>query len=55
LEVRIEAACRQLQTTTKGVEQIARAAGFGSADVMRRAFLRTIGTTPKAYRLQYRS
>ena len=55
LEMRVEAASRQLQTTDKGMDQIARATGFSSADVMRRAFLRTIGATPKAYRLQYRS
>jgi transcriptional regulator GlxA family with amidase domain len=55
LQMRVEAARRHLEATDKGLDQIAVATGFGSADVMRRAFLRTIGTTPRAYRMQYRS
>ena len=49
-EVRIESARRQLETTEKGLEEIAAASGFKSAEVMRRAFLRCVGTSPSAYR-----
>ncbi len=51
LAARIEAARRQLQTTSRSLEQIARACGFGGADAMRRAFLRTVGISPRALRL----
>jgi len=50
LQVRAEAARRQLERTDKGFKQIAMAAGFGSADVMRRAFVRLLGITPRHYR-----
>jgi transcriptional regulator GlxA family with amidase domain len=51
LQVRVEAARRQLERTDKGLKQVASATGFGSVDVMRRAFLRLLGTTPRRYRL----
>ena len=51
-----QARVRQLVTgseqTDGGLKQIAAACGFGSADVMRRAFLRFVGTTPHRYRRQ---
>jgi transcriptional regulator GlxA family with amidase domain len=50
LQVRIEAAQRMLERTRKGLHQIARACGFSSADAMRRAFIRTLRTTPLSYR-----
>jgi transcriptional regulator GlxA family with amidase domain len=49
-QIRIEAARRQLAQTGKSLEQIAASCGFGSADLMRRAFVRMIGTTPARYR-----
>jgi len=49
-QLRVEAARRQLAQTEKGIEQIASSCGFGSADLMRRAFVRTIGITPARYR-----
>jgi transcriptional regulator GlxA family with amidase domain len=49
-QLRIEAARRQLAQTGKSLEQIAASCGFGSADLMRRAFVRTIGITPARYR-----
>ena len=52
LEMRAEAARRQLETTDQGLKQIAAACGFGSTDSMRRAFLRSVGTTPHKYRRQ---
>lgn len=53
LHVRVETARRQLERTDKGLKQIAIAAGFGSADVMRRAFVRLLGITPRHYRNQF--
>jgi len=46
LEMRVEAARRMLERTGKGLEQIALACGFSSADAMRRALLRTLRITP---------
>ena len=53
LQMRVEAARRQLERTDKGFKQIAMSAGFGSADVMRRAFVRLLGITPRHYRNQF--
>jgi transcriptional regulator GlxA family with amidase domain len=50
LQMRVDAARRQLERTEKGLEQIAIASGLGSSDVMRRAFLRLLGMTPRRYR-----
>jgi transcriptional regulator GlxA family with amidase domain len=52
LQARVEAARHRLEQTDGGLKQIAAACGFGSADVMRRAFLRSVGTTPHKYRRQ---
>ncbi len=49
-QLRVEAARRQLSQTEKSIDQIAVNCGFGSADLMRRAFVRTIGITPARYR-----
>jgi transcriptional regulator GlxA family with amidase domain len=48
--MRVEAARRQLEDTDRSIEQIARSCGFVSADLMRRAFIRSVGTTPGRYR-----
>ena len=50
LQARVEAARRQLERSDDGVKQVAAAAGFGNADVMRRAFVRLLGLTPRRYR-----
>jgi transcriptional regulator GlxA family with amidase domain len=50
MQVRVEAACRLLERTDRGLKQIAANAGFGSVDVMRRAFVRRLGLTPRRYR-----
>ena len=50
LQMRVEAARRQLERTDGGLKQVASAAGFGSVDVMRRAFVRLLGLTPRRYR-----
>jgi transcriptional regulator GlxA family with amidase domain len=50
LQVRVEAARRQLEVTESGLKQVASAAGFGNVDLMRRAFVRLLGITPRRYR-----
>jgi transcriptional regulator GlxA family with amidase domain len=50
LQMRVEAARRHLERTEMGLKQVASAAGFGSVDVMRRAFTRLLGITPCRYR-----
>jgi len=50
LQMRVEAARRLLERTDGGLKQVASAAGFGSADVMRRSFVRLLGLTPSRYR-----
>jgi transcriptional regulator GlxA family with amidase domain len=50
LQTRVEAARRMLERSGSGLKRVAAAAGFGSADVMRRAFVRLLGTTPRRYR-----
>ena len=49
-QMRVEAARRQLEDTDRSIEQIARNCGFVRADLMRRAFSRSVGTTPGRYR-----
>jgi len=50
LQMRVEAARRQLERTDDGLKQVASHAGFGNVDVMRRAFVRLLGITPRRYR-----
>src|SRR4029453_14977606 len=50
LQLRVETARRQLERTERGLKQVASGAGFGSVDVMRRAFVRLLGITPRRYR-----
>jgi transcriptional regulator GlxA family with amidase domain len=50
LQMRVEAARRQLERSDLGLKRVASAAGFGSVDVMRRAFVRLLGLTPRRYR-----
>ena len=52
LQMRAEAVRRRLEATDQGLKQIAAACGFSSTDSMRRAFLRSVGTTPQKYRRQ---
>jgi transcriptional regulator GlxA family with amidase domain len=54
LQVRVEAALRQLERTDRCFKQIALDCGFGSADVMRRSFVRLVGVTPSLYRHRIR-
>jgi transcriptional regulator GlxA family with amidase domain len=50
LQVRVEAARHQLERSNGGLKHVASVAGFGSADAMRRAFVRLLGITPRRYR-----
>jgi transcriptional regulator GlxA family with amidase domain len=50
LQMRVEAARRVLERTNGGLKRVASIAGFGSVDVMRRAFVRLLGITPRRYR-----
>lgn len=52
-QLRVEAARRSLEQTHRSVEEIASSCGFRSAEVMRRAFLRALGTSPSQYRERF--
>jgi transcriptional regulator GlxA family with amidase domain len=51
---RVEAARRRLEESSAGVEIIATESGFNSAEIMRRAFLRTVRVNPADYRHRFR-
>ena len=53
--VRVETARRLLEDSDDGVEAVAAAAGFGTAETMRRTFLRLVRTTPTEYRRRFRA
>ena len=55
LRLRVEAARRLLEQTDGSIGQVATAVGFRSADVLRRAFLRLLGTPPVRYRQHFRT
>jgi transcriptional regulator GlxA family with amidase domain len=52
--VRLEHARRLLEDTADGIEEIARASGYGTPEAMRRAFLKTLGAPPAEYRRRFR-
>jgi len=54
-QLRLEAARRQLEDTSEAVAAIAAACGFGTAESMRRAFLRVLGVAPVEYRRRFQS
>lgn len=51
--VRVDLARRQLEETSDAVEAVAAAAGFGSTETLRRAFLRDVGVAPAQYRARF--
>src|ERR1017187_4596582 len=51
--VRLETARRRLEDTADGVEETARSCGYGTAEAMRRAFIRTLGVSPAEYRRRF--
>lgn len=50
LHLRVEAARRLLQSSSRDLQHIAAAVGFGSVDGMRRAFVRVLGKSPRELR-----
>ncbi len=52
-DLRVEAARRLLESTTRPVEDIATTCGFGTAETMRRAFLRSVRVPPTEYRRRF--
>jgi transcriptional regulator GlxA family with amidase domain len=51
--VRIEAARRRLEETDDGVDAVAGACGFGTAETMRRSFIRALRVPPAEYRRRF--
>jgi len=55
-QVRVEAARRKLEESTGAdLERVAHVCGFGSAEVMRRAFQRQLHVSPRSYRERFES
>jgi transcriptional regulator GlxA family with amidase domain len=54
-QARLEAAKVLLAAGDHGQEAVARRAGFGSADTMRRTFRRALGVSPSTYRSRFRT
>ncbi len=52
-KLRLEAACRLLETTSHAVDHIARTCGFGAPETMNRAFRRRLDTTPGEHRRHF--
>ncbi|MGH9274347.1 MAG: GlxA family transcriptional regulator [Acidimicrobiales bacterium] len=53
--IRVETARRLLEDSDEGVEAVAAACGFGTAETMRRTFLRLLHTNPTEYRRRFRA
>jgi transcriptional regulator GlxA family with amidase domain len=54
-QIRVEAARRRLEESAHGVDLIASECGFGSAESMRRSFVRTLRVPPSAYRSRFQT
>jgi transcriptional regulator GlxA family with amidase domain len=52
---RVEAARRSLEDSASSIEEIADTCGFGTAETMRRAFLRNVRVPPADYRDRFRT
>jgi len=52
-DLRLEAARRLLESTSRSLEEVAAASGFASAEILRRAFKRRLGVTPGEYRASF--
>lgn len=53
--VRVETARGLLEAGNDPLDVVARHAGFGTPETMRRAFVREIGVPPAAYRSRFRT
>ncbi|HUA99667.1 MAG TPA: GlxA family transcriptional regulator [Terracidiphilus sp.] len=49
-DLRLEAARREIESTAMTFEEVASSCGFASGEILRRAFVRCIGVTPRQYR-----
>ena len=54
-QARVEAARRRLEESDDGVDAVAAGCGFGTAETMRRAFLRAVHVAPTDYRRRFRA
>lgn len=54
-ELRVEAAKALLESGDDRLDVVARASGLGTAETLRRVFLRRLGVTPGGYRSRFRS
>ncbi|MFJ3522693.1 GlxA family transcriptional regulator [Pseudomonas sp. NPDC090203] len=52
-DVRIEAVCRALELGGRSLEDIARICGYRSIDVLRKAFIRRMGVSPRDYGVRF--
>lgn len=52
-DLRIEAARREMESTTMTLKEIARSCGFTSPEIFRRAFVRRLGVAPQNYRASF--
>jgi len=52
--LRLEAARRQLESTSFTLKEVAAASGFKTAEILRRTFARRLGVTPGQYRASFR-
>jgi transcriptional regulator GlxA family with amidase domain len=53
--MRVEAARQMIDSSAKGLKEVADECGFGSADAMRRTFLKVLGVTAAEYASRFRS
>ena len=53
--VRLEAARRRVEESAEPIAAVAQACGFGTAETMRRVFLRALGVGPAEYRRRFQS
>lgn len=51
--LRLEAACRLIESTQLTIEHVARSCGFGAVETMNRAFRRRLGATPLQHRQHF--
>lgn len=54
-QARVEAARRRLEESDDSIEAVAAGCGFGTAETLRRAFLRTVRVAPSEYRRRFRA
>jgi transcriptional regulator GlxA family with amidase domain len=48
-EIRVEAARQSIELGVRSMEEVARRCGYRSVDVLRKAFIRRVGVSPKEY------